>query len=270
MNKRDFTPEFIKDKIYDYIVNQDFPDELYDVGSRISITDLVDVEIGSITKSELNSIVDGSATVEIETDMGEGDTSSGDYPMTFSYEFDEDGKIEEQRRRRIDTSSFFAGNDDYETYLVEHSGHRTAFESSILSNLSLLGEPVSAPDKKFLHRLLYINVITALECYLSDFFIFHVKEDGKLLRKLIETTATFKEQKITVSDVFQTMDAIDKRVNSYLAGLVWHRLDHVNGLYEKVLGVGFPSDTNALRGAIAVRHELVHRNGRRQMEQSTI
>src|SRR5258708_15137389 len=130
MNKKDFTPEFIQDKIFDFIVNQDFPDELYEVGSRISITDLVDVEISSITKSESNFIVNGSATVETETDMGEGDTSSGDYPMTFSYEFDEDGEIEEQRRRRIDTSSFLACRDDYEAYIIEDSWHSATFMSS--------------------------------------------------------------------------------------------------------------------------------------------
>ncbi len=115
-----------------------------------------------------------------------------------------------------------------------------------------------------MRRLLYVNVVTILECYLSDFFISRIKEDSKLLRKLIETTPTFKEQKITVSDVFQTMDAIEKRANSYLAGLVWHRLDHVSKLYEKSVGVIFPSDMKALRNAIAVRHELVHRNGKKQ------
>lgn len=265
MKKRDFTPEFIKDEIYDYIVNQDFPDELYDVGSRISITDLADIEIRSVNKSESNFIVDGSATLEIETDMGEGDTSSHDYPMTFSYEFDEDGKIVEQRSRHIDTSSFFAGNDDYESYLVERSGHQTAFQTSVMDILSLLAQPPEAPpDKKCLHRLLYVNVVTILECYLSDFFISRIKEDSKLLRRLIETTPTFKEQKIRVSDVFQTMDAIEKRANSYLASLVWHRLDDVSKLYEKVLGVIFPSDRNALNNAIKVRHELVHRNGKKQ------
>ncbi len=60
------------------------------------------------------------------------------------------------------------------------------------------------------------------------------------------------------------MEAIDKRANSYLAGLVWHRLEHVSKLHDNVLGVTFPSDIKALRDAIAVRHELVHRNGKKK------
>jgi hypothetical protein len=265
MKKKDFTPESIYDELLDYVINQNFPDdELNEIGSHVSITDLADIEISSVKKLDSNFIVDGSATLEVETDMGEGDTASSSYPMTFSYEFDEDGKIVEQHSRHIDTSSFFAGNDDYESYLVERSGHQMAFQTSVMDILSLLAQPISAlPDKTCLRRLLYVNVVTILECYLSDFFISRI-QDRKLLRKLIETTPTFKEQKLTVSDVFQTMEAIDKRANSYLAGLVWHRLEHVSKLYDNVLGVTFPSDIKALRDAIAVRHELVHRNGKKK------
>ena len=67
---------------------------------------------------------------------------------------------------------------------------------------------------------------------------------------------------MSVSDVFQTMDAIEKRANSYLFGLVWHRLSDVSRIYKNVLGVSFP-DLTALRNAIQVRNELVHRNGRK-------
>src|ERR1019366_95184 len=163
--------------------------------------------------------------------------------------------------------SFFAGNDDYESYLVESSGHQIAFQTRVMDILSLLAQsPEAAPHQRCLHRLLYVNVVTILECYLSDFFISRIKGDSKLLRKLIETTPFFKDQKTSVSEVFQTMDAIEKRANKYLFGLLWYRLEDVSKLYTKVLGVTFPSDMNALHSAIVVRHELVHRNGKKQDE----
>jgi hypothetical protein len=37
----------------------------------------------------------------------------------------------------------------------------------------------------------------------------------------------------------------------------------VKPLYESVLGVTFPSDVKGLLNAIVVRHELVHRNGKK-------
>lgn len=265
MKKKDFTPEFVRSKLLDYLINQHFPhDELDEIGSKVYITSLSDVELGSVKESDSNFIIDGSATLETDTDVDDGEFWPGSYPMEFSYEFDEDGRIVREHFRNIDTSSFFAGNDDYESYLAARSGHQAAFQASLMDILSLLAQPPSAPpDQKCLHRLLYVNVVTILECYLSDFFISRMK-DRKLLRKLIETTPTFKEQKLAVSDVFETMESIDKRANSYLAGLVWHRLEQVSKLYENVLGVTFPSDIRALRDAIAVRHELVHRNGKKK------
>jgi hypothetical protein len=262
MKKNDFTPEAIYDELLNHIVNQDFPnDELDEIGSHVSITDLADIEISSVKKAGSNFIVNGNAMLEVETDMGEGDTASDSYPMTFSYEFDADGKIVAQHSRHIDTSAFFAGSDDYESYLVARSGHQVTFEGGVMDILSLLAQPIeSLPDTKCLHRLLYVNVVTILECYLSDFFISRIREDRKLLRKLVETAAAFKEQKLSFSQLFGAVEAIDKKVNSYLAGLVWHRLEEVSKLYSGVLGVVFPSDIKALRDAIAVRHELVHRN----------
>ena len=263
MTKEDFTADAIHRELLDYTVNRHPPDdELSEIGSRVYITNIADIEISNVTEEDSHFIVDGSATLEVDTDLGEGDMWSDGYPMTFSCEFDAEGNIVSQRSRFIDTSSFFAGNEDYEGYLVERSGHVQAFQRNILDVVSLLGEPISPPCKKCLHRLLYINVITALECYLSDFFMARIKGDKGLLRRLVETTPTFKEQKMTVSDVFQTMDAIEKRANNHLASLVWHRLEQVKKLYENVLGIKFP-DVTALHAAIGVRHDLVHHNGRK-------
>jgi hypothetical protein len=96
MTENDFTPEFVRDALFDYF-NSYFPhDEQDDIGSLVAITGVADVEIDSVKHTEDNFIVDGTATVETETDLGEGDTWNDSYPLTFSYEFDEDGKIERE------------------------------------------------------------------------------------------------------------------------------------------------------------------------------
>jgi hypothetical protein len=263
MKKRDFTPEFIRSILLDYNINQHFPhDELDEIGSKVYITGISDLEIDSVKDFESNFIVEGHATLEIDTDIEDGEFRSDSYPMAFTYEFDEDGKIVQQLFQNIDTSSFFAGNEDFESYLV--AGHQAAFQTSVMAILSLLAQPPEAPpDRKNLHRMLYVNVVTILECYLSDFFISRIEDDKELVRKMVETTPAFKERQVSVSDVFRTMDGIDKMVRAHLARLVWHRLKEVSALYERVLGVRFPSDLKALRSAIDIRHELVHRNGKK-------
>jgi hypothetical protein len=81
----------------------------------------------------------------------------------------------------------------------------------------LLAEPATN-SRNYPHRLLYVNVITALESYLSDFFVSRVKADKALLRKFVETTPAFREQKVSISDVFGAMESIEKRAYSHLAG----------------------------------------------------
>lgn len=262
MTKDDFTGDAIHDELSDYTINTNPPDdELSEVGSSVYITSVADIEVSSVTEEDLHFIVEGSATLEAYTDMGEGDTWDHSLPMTFTYEFDEDGKIVRQVRRSIDMSSDL--HDDYEADFVQSFGHLDLFRMSLSKVQSLLGEPVSASGKEILNGLLYVNVVTTLECYLSDFFVTRIKKDKKLLRKLIETTPKFKEQKINVSDVFGVMDSVEKKANNYLTSLVWHRLEEVRRLYEKVLGVTFPPSIKDLQEAIGVRHELVHRNGRK-------
>ncbi len=111
--KKDFTPEYVQETVFDYITEVDFPDdELSEIGSRVRIADFSNVELNSVKESGTSFIVDGNGTVETSTDTGEGDSLSGSYPMKFVYEYDEDGKIINQVKRHIDTSRFFAGNED--------------------------------------------------------------------------------------------------------------------------------------------------------------
>jgi hypothetical protein len=265
MRKEDFTPETIYDELQEYTFQRNYPDdELNEIGgSHISGVDIDDIEVTSVAESSSGFIVKGSATLDVTTDLGEGDTFSDSYPMTFAYEFDDNGKIVRQLSREIDTSSFFAGS-ELDEYLVGlTSEHLEVFQGSIMDILSLIGDPIGGA-RPCLHRVLFVNVITVLECYLADFFISRISSDKNLLRKLIETTPQFQEHKVSVSEVFETMETMDQRAHRFLASQIWHRLDRVKPLYERVLKIVFPPDMKVLIEAIRVRHELVHRNGKKE------
>jgi len=149
MTKEDFTPHAVYHELLGYTLQQDYPDdELNEIGGpHVSVEDIADIEIESVTESDSGFIVKGNATLEITTDLDDGDMFSDGYPMTFSYEFNDDGKIVRQLSRNIDTSSFFAGN-DYEGYLVERLGHQAAFQTNVMGILSLLAQsPAAPPDK---------------------------------------------------------------------------------------------------------------------------
>ncbi len=131
---------------------------------------------------------------------------------------------------------------------------------SILSSIKLHNthsEVVSS-----MHRLLYANIIIAIEVYLSDTFKNEVISNDSLTRRFVETAPFFQKQKISIFDIYNKMDDIKDSVNDYLTTFIWHRLDKIKQMYKDTLGIEFPEDVVALENAIRIRHDIVHRNGK--------
>jgi hypothetical protein len=126
----------------------------------------------------------------------------------------------------------------------------------------LLTLKVQAQCKQHLLRLLFVNVIPAVETYLSDLFISAVGKDKALLRRFLESAPEFKMEKITLSEIFKTVEEIEKRARSCLMHVVWHHMSRVKPMFKDTLGLAFPEDMGDLFKAILIRHDLVHRNGK--------
>lgn len=160
------------------------------------------------------------------------------------------------------------GYGDVDDYLFESiaqsSEHQKSFEEAITNVENLLSLHVQGPQQKHLLRLLYVNVITALETYLSDLFISTVSKDKELLRRFVETTPEFKSEKIPLSEVFKAAEEIEKKARSYLMDVVWHHLNRVKPMFKDTLDLSFPDDMNDLFKAVLIRHDLVHRNGKKK------
>lgn len=120
----------------------------------------------------------------------------------------------------------------------------------------------SESNKNLLSKLLYANIISAFETYLSDTFVYTVVSFPPLIRRIIESDPEFTKRKIILSDLFRRYDGIRDEVSEYLEGLIYHNLSKVNKLYKSVLCVDFPKDLTSILKAINIRHDIVHRNGR--------
>lgn len=156
--------------------------------------------------------------------------------------------------------------EDYDDYLVEDIARITEFyhnfTGAILDIERLLETKVDNTVSNCFMLLLYVNVITALETYLSDAFINTVSNSPDLMRRFIETSPEFQAEKVPLSDVFKAVEEIERKARGNLIEMVWHRLDRVKPMYRAALGIEFPPDSGAIFRAILTRHDIVHRNGK--------
>lgn len=154
---------------------------------------------------------------------------------------------------------------DYDDDLIADISAISDYHANFLDALGdirqLADTPVDDKAGPCLFRLLYVNVVTTLETYLSDAFTNTVLNSSLLLRRFVETTPDFKKQKLSLADLFTAMDDIEEIAKDHLRQLVWHDLARVKPMYRDVLDVDFPDSTPIFR-AVKTRHDLVHRNGK--------
>lgn len=125
----------------------------------------------------------------------------------------------------------------------------------------LLNLSLDQVSRGLLNRLLYTNVISSLETFLSDSFVGVISRNKSLLRRFVETNTDFQSQKICLSDVFKECEILEKKVMKYLADMVWHNLQKAMAIYKSALSIDFPKNRSFIFEAINIRHDLIHRNG---------
>jgi len=159
--------------------------------------------------------------------------------------------------------------DDYDQSLFDVvSGNEEPYYTYLeavatIRRLMLHAETTREEDA--LRRLLLANLIAAMEAYLSDTFINTVLGDRVLLRRFVETSKEFQEQKIAYSQIFEATETASEKVKDHLLGIVWHNLARVGASFNAALDVKFThADLASLGLAVSHRHDIVHRNGKRK------
>jgi hypothetical protein len=156
--------------------------------------------------------------------------------------------------------------DDYDDSLFDaiasNSATRTTLEAGLVTIEELSTVQPAHPAGPALRRLLFANVISALETYLSDTFINAVFNDEKLLQRFIETNPDFEKRQLKYSEVFEAYAKVKETAKSYLLDVVWHNMAKVQAMYESTLGVKFAPGLADVAKAIPIRHDIVHRNGK--------
>jgi hypothetical protein len=163
------------------------------------------------------------------------------------------------------SSFLLTWSDNYEfDAILSNTEFFDTFTQSLENIKTLLNTKVDADVEQLFLQLLYVNIITTLETYLSDAFINTLFNNEKIMRKFVETTKEFMEEKMCFSDIFSKMDGVEKKVRGYLLDLVWHNLSKVGAIYKSTLDISFTdiTDKQEIFKAIDKRQDFVHRGGK--------
>ena len=147
-------------------------------------------------------------------------------------------------------------------YIAEPAEYFEEYRLAMENNRALLAMDVPDSVRNEFCGMVFVNLVTIMETYLSDTFVSLVPRSERYMRKFVATTPEFKERRLSLAEIYDSLDKISETTKEYLRKVVWHRLGAVRNMYRDSLDVSFPERLENIFRAIEVRHALVHRNGK--------
>ena len=98
---------------------------------------------------------------------------------------------------------------------------------------------------------------------MSDTFINRVLNDNLLVQAYIDSEPKFKDRKIPFKDILREAKRVNDEARNELLEVLWHNVAKVKQMYAQVLHIDL-GEMGSIARAIQVRHDIVHRNGRRK------
>jgi len=119
-------------------------------------------------------------------------------------------------------------------------------------------EQIKNQGKDAFHNKLYFsNIVSLMEKYLYDLFVFEITTDRSALVKLGHQN---KFRSISLKIPYLLQNTVEDYLIKAAKNLVWHRLNDVDVFYKNVPGITFNINGHLLQ-KLKVRHHIVHRNG---------
>lgn len=118
-------------------------------------------------------------------------------------------------------------------------------------------------NQLLLNHMVYGAYISALEAYLAETMSYWIQVNEGVLKKFVKTHPEFKNQKISVAEVFDTAATMGKVVEDRLNKQVWHRFNDVRLMFQEALDIKMPPIAELMK-AVQIRHDIVHRAGRQK------
>lgn len=148
--------------------------------------------------------------------------------------------------------------------LVEFQQEFTTFYGFFKASLEdIMALTQVAHNNEALARMLYAAVISAMETYFSDTLRKQVFVKPAIKRRFVETHGKFNGNQFDLSNIYSRLEGLDSFITEVIDSESFHNIVSVNKLYKNVLLTDLPKlHMDKLVKAIAIRHDIVHRNGK--------
>lgn len=155
---------------------------------------------------------------------------------------------------------------EYEDIWVPSDDPYDVFEVTMqgMHNLMSVSSP-SPHDKQLLKRVIFSQIITALEAYLADTLIKLVKGDIDVQHKLYSNDKHLKKVTFEAAKIIKRPHIPENYLVNWLQRKSFHDFPMVDNLFKIALGVSIYESKEArtlLDEARLHRHDCVHRNGK--------
>lgn len=113
-----------------------------------------------------------------------------------------------------------------------------------------------------MYKMIYANIITAMETYLGDAFINTTLKGEEFITNFANSYEDTKNRKLSVAEALKGKKHLLNIITDDMQNILYHNLPKVKKIYKLTLGVEFPKDIAELMKTISIRHDIVHRNGK--------
>ena len=110
-------------------------------------------------------------------------------------------------------------------------------------------------------KMLYVQIVTCLETYLSDTLITNVDEDSSKLAAFVSEYKEYEKTSVPLNRIIDEYYGLRTIVLETLKNLTFHNIPKIRAIYESVFEIEFPSISEICR-IVNIRHDLIHRNGK--------
>ena len=166
--------------------------------------------------------------------------SINDLPCDYDIEIKETDGLEQ---------SILHNKDCFETFLSD------------MKEIKLIIEENTSRYQQTINRMIFVQIVTCLETFLSDNLITHIDKDWSLLERFVSTFNDFKSKSIPFNRIVEEYSSLRNRVIGTLKEIQYHNIPKVRSIYMDVFGIEFPPISEICR-IVGIRHDLVHRNGK--------